>query len=353
MQQSSKKGFLFALLSSLLFSLSTPLSKLLLEDIQPLILSALYYSISGVFFFPSFWMDKQYGKIKAVDFKKISLMIISGAIIAPILLLYGIRTVSAFESSLYLNFEMVFTILIAYFIFKDKIGSKGVLGIIIVLSSLLLWSIDFQIFAVFSNSFSIGVLLIIFACFFWGVDNNISRSLGDKSSLQITSIKGIVGGTFNFCLIFLLQIKFSLSGVQILLIFIVGILSFGVSIMCFLFSLKFLGTIKSSLIFSLSPFFGAIISFVLFGNTFRIADLFVFLTILIGIVLLLVDQHVHNHNHLSFTHIHPMEDDLHHLASNIERIEQISDSIVKHTHVPFAHSHKHNHDLHHHHGHGN
>lgn len=351
MISSSKKGFLFAFLSSILFSLSTPLSKLLLEDVQPLVLSALYYLISGFFFIPSFWMDRKYEKIKLTDVKKISLMGISGAILAPIFLLYGIQAVSAFESSLFLNFELIFTLLIAFLVYKDKIGKKGIMGMIVVLSSLILWSIEFQITKFFSNSFSIGAFLIILACLCWGVDNNVSRSLGDKSSLQITSIKGVFGGTFNFVLLIILKVNFSITWSQFVLIFIVGLLSYGVSIVCFLSSLKSLGTIKSALIFSLSPFFSAIISFLTFGNLIDLVDWGVFLVVLVGIILILIDQHIHQHSHLPITHIHPIDDDNHHQNSQIREIRFLSGCVFEHTHFPFLHSHKHNHDLHHHHSH--
>jgi drug/metabolite transporter (DMT)-like permease len=90
-----------------------------------------------------------------------------GGGLAPIALLFGLRTTPAATASLLLNFEGVATALIAAAIFKEAIGKRVALSIgLITLASIVLsleggqWGL------------SAGMALILLATFSWGLDNN-------------------------------------------------------------------------------------------------------------------------------------------------------------------------------------
>ena len=46
-------------------------------------------------------------------------------------------------------------------------------------------------------AFSLSGLLVILACIFWGIDNNLTRDVEELSSTVLTCIKGFCAGVFT------------------------------------------------------------------------------------------------------------------------------------------------------------
>jgi drug/metabolite transporter (DMT)-like permease len=352
----SKNGYYFAFIAAFLFSLAVPLSKGLLDSFHPMNLAGFTYLFSGLILLPTFWLKSKSEKIHLKDFKIISPMILFGSILAPISLLFGLAQISAFQASLFMNFELIFTALIAFFAFQDKIGKKGRIGLVIIILILLSWSINFQVDKLLSLEFSLGTLLVIFACFCWGMDNNIAQLLGEKSNFQITCIKGIIGGCFTLFLSYVIgnQINFiSLTNFGIISILLtMSLLSYGLSIVFFLKSLKNIGTTKAGIIFSLSPFIAGILALIIEPETVSGILFLVYLGVLFGVFMILVDKHEHSHLHKTLIHIHKIDEkDGHHQPHQILIIKEKNGIIIQHEHLNKEHMHEHSHDLHHHHKH--
>lgn len=102
-------------------------------------------------------------------------------IIAPILLMMGIKLGTSANASLLGNFEIVATTMIALLIFKEKVSKKlwAAIGLI-TLSSIIL-SFGGQE----SFTFSIGSLLVLGATICWGLENNCTRAISEKSTYEI------------------------------------------------------------------------------------------------------------------------------------------------------------------------
>lgn len=99
-------------------------------------------------------------------------------IAAPIFLMLGIANTNSANVSLINNFEIVATSVIALVIFKEKISRRLWAAIILVmLSSAILGFEGTEAFV-----FNKGSLFVLCACICWGVENNCTRSISDKSS---------------------------------------------------------------------------------------------------------------------------------------------------------------------------
>jgi len=91
-----------------------------------------------------------------------------------------------------------------------------------------------------------------------------------------------------------------------------------------------LGVTRTSAYFSMAPFVGALLSFIIFRDTFRNL---LFLTIpfmLIGVILLLSEEHLHSHLHLEFSHEHRHR---HHKISIIRIPTQIIRGLTRLWHI--------------------
>jgi len=344
-------GYIYVCFAAVAYGISTPFSKVFLEFINPLVLSGWFYLFSGLSLLWSFIRKLPPNKepIKKTDIKLLIPIIVSGSILAPFFIFVGLKSIPAFQASLYLNFEVVFTILIALLIFRQEITKKASLGIGIVIIFLMLWSIEFNVLRVF-DAVNVGVIFILLGCLGYGIDNNLTESLGNKYAPRLTALKGLFGGLFSLGVAGLLGYQLIFSIGQFTLIFLIGILSYGISIVFFIKSLQLIGTIKTTTIFSTSPFLGSIFSVLFLLEFINLIDIFVFFLTLIGIYLIISDKHVHYHYHGIVLHTHKIElGDIHHqdiiLAHDKTKVAQ--EEKIQHIHKPTQHKHSHTHNSHH------
>ncbi|MBN1802530.1 MAG: DMT family transporter [Candidatus Lokiarchaeota archaeon] len=333
-------GYYLAFVAAFLYGLSTPLNKLLLSSISPLVLSGWSYLFSGIILLPGFKSIKVESSLMRQDLPKLFLIVFFGSFLGPLFYLFGLNRASAFQASLFQNSEAVFTILIAIFVFHEKISIKNAVGMALILSILLFWSIDFNLIAHF-QIISAGALFILLGCACWAIDNNITQTLSKKSSIQITSFKCVFGGIVSLLLAFFLGSSVFLRIENFLYVGIVGFFTFGLSIICFTTALRYIGTIKTIVILSLSPFIAAVLSIFIIGDSINILDIFIFAVLLFSVFYFMREKHSHIHFHGSLVHSHliPSNDSEHQEVRIIKREKKG----VKHEHLNYEHEHEHYH----------
>ena len=138
-----------ALLAAIFFGASAPIAKLLLGDIAPIFLAAFLYIGSGAGISLVKLTQRMHSKeveagIKPPDIKWLAGAIISGGIIAPIVLMVSLQNTPASTASLLLNFEGVGTTLIALLFFKEAIGRRAWTAIIVITLASVFLSTDFK-----------------------------------------------------------------------------------------------------------------------------------------------------------------------------------------------------------------
>jgi drug/metabolite transporter (DMT)-like permease len=343
-------GQFLAILSAALFGISPVLCKLMIGDMSPALLAGLLYLGSGIGLLILLLFQ---GKNPVVELKRLpsrhrlALLgsVVSGGIVAPLFLAYGIKFGSASEVSILLNFETVATTLIAWLVFKEQVGI-GVWGgkACILLGSFLVILRSEGAFA-----FSIAGLLIILACFFWGIDNNLTRDIEEMPATVLASIKGLCSGTFNI----VLALIFSSGAVtvhQVMGALLIGAMSYGLSLVCFIESLRRIGSARTSTYFAVGPFIGTLLAILVLGERPPAMFWFATLCMFAGILFLYREMHSHLHTHTMLSHSHSHIHDEHH------QHEHADSSITEphehhHVHEPVSHSHVHWPDIHHRHQH--
>lgn len=345
-----------AILASILFGASAPLSKILLGTIEPIPLASFLYIGSGlgllllqIFLRTGKKQNINEASLKKADISWLIGAIVAGGVIAPIILMISLKITPASTTSLLLNFEGVSTTLIAILFFKENIGKQLWKAIIcITLASILLsWNFNNQ------WGFSIGSLGIICACICWGIDNNFTRNISSKNPFTIVTIKGLVAGSFSLFLAFILNNP--LPNIKIIFItMILGFFCYGLSIVLFVFAMRELGSARTSALFGTAPFVGAILSFVICGD---IPNLMFFISLpimIIGTIILLKEDHGHFHKHQFIEHEHKhCHTDLHHSHTHTRSEQASIDGYHSHDHIhdQIEHSHDHAPDIHHRHEH--
>ena len=300
---------LFAILAAALYAVNIPLSKVLLQFVQPTMMAAFLYLGAGVgLFVYGAAIKEKGGKLTKAELPYTVGMIVLD-IAAPILLMLGLQHTGSANASLLNNFEIVATSLIAFFAFREKLSKQLIVAIVMVTAA----SVTLSFEEAGSLQFNSGSLLVLAAACCWGLENNCTRMLSNKSSVQITTIKGIFSGIGS--LIVALTVGEKLPGIiWALAVMALGFVAYGLSINFYIKAQKDLGAAKTSAYYSVAPFLGVLFGVLLLREELGIR-FYLGLAIMIGATVLMVKdtislQHTHEHSH-SHTHEHAHGDLIH------------------------------------------
>lgn len=258
-----KLGTALAILAAALYALNAPFSKQLLHHAGPTMMAAFLYLGAGLGLILYSLAERAWGKrpdrapLTRHELPYTLAMIVLD-IAAPILLMLGLSHTTSANASLLNNFEIVATSLIALFIFKEQISRR--LGFAILLVTLASVILGFE--GSGSFAFDIGSLFVLGACICWGFENNCTRMLSSKSSVQITVIKGCFSGVGSLIVALLLGESFPAPG-WMLCILALGFVAYGLSINFYIMAQRHLGASKTSAFYSIAPFLGVMFSMVL------------------------------------------------------------------------------------------
>ena len=261
--EAKKLGTALAILAAALYALNAPFSKELLAHTAPTMMAAFLYLGAGLGLLLYGLAGKALGHnpVRAPLTRKelpYTLAMIVLDIAAPIFLMLGLSRTSASNASLLNNFEIVATSLIALLIFKEHISRRLWLAIgLVTLASMIL---GFE--GSGSLTFDVGSLFVLCACLCWGFENNCTRMLSSKSSVQITVIKGCFSGLGSLLVALLLREPLPALN-WILCILLLGFVAYGLSINFYIMAQSHLGAAKTSAFYSIAPFLGVAFSMVL------------------------------------------------------------------------------------------
>ncbi len=346
---------IIALIAALLFGASAPFAKVLLNEFKPLQLAGILYLGSGIGLLlikmiqiKVLNLKNEEAKIERKEIKWLAGAVVFGGIIAPIILMIGLNKTQASTASLLLNFEAVSTTIIAMVFFKEHIGKRLWIAILLITIASIILSLDLS-----GNwGISLGCIGIILACILWGIDNNFTRNISLKDPFAIVIIKGLVAGSFSI----ILSIKFGYVFPEIKKIvfgLLLGFFSYGFSLILFIKALRNLGSARTSAFFGFAPFLGTIISIIIFKDKQNVL-FYISLPIMItGAYLLLKEEHTHKHIHeeILHEHLHNHNDGHHEHTHEIDEEIENGKHSHKHTHEKKEHSHEHLPDIHHRHQH--
>ena len=346
----NRHAILLALLSAALFGASTPAAKLLLGSIDPAILAGLLYCGAGL----GITVVRRAGLLARgratpleaalgrKDLPWLAGAIGAGGVVGPVLLMAGLQHTDASAASLLLTLEGVATALMAWFIFHENFDRRIALGMALIAGGAILLSWDGQP----QLAGLLGPLAIVGACIAWGLDNNLTRKVSLADPLQIVELKGLIAGPVNLVLGLLAGAHLPALSVG-LAAGLVGFLGYGVSLVLFVYALRYLGTARTGAYFSTAPFLGAIAALALLQEPLTFQLLAAGLLMAAGVWLHLTEHHEHEHRHDPMEHAHPHVHDEHHQHVHTADDPPGEPHTHAHRHEPLRHAHPHTPDMHH------
>jgi drug/metabolite transporter (DMT)-like permease len=337
----TRTGVLRCGAAAVLFGISAPLASLLTDDMGAFTLAGLLYIGAAIAVIPFVGRTPPTRHAVRSSLPNLSLAVILGGAVGPVLLAAGLGVLPAATSSLLLNLELVFTVIVASVVFHEHLGRNIITGtaLVVVGSIVLTWSGNPDV--------RWGALLIAGACLCWAIDNSTTAAIDQINPSHITLAKGVIAGGTN------LIIGLSLTGIPstgpILAALVIGGFGYGASITLWVAGARDLGAARGQLIFATAPFIGALVAWNVLGDEISARQLIAFLIAAGGVAFVLGSDHEHDHEHPPSQHTHDHVHDDHHVhhpeAVPSERHTH------QHEHPSVVHRHPHLPDLHHRHEH--
>lgn len=277
----------YAIISALLYAIYTPAAKVLGISCPPAYLTAYLYLGSGIGLGILYLLFKKQFEhneksIARSDIRDLAIVIILN-VGAGILLNIGIRLSSAVSMSLVGNFEIVATSVIALF-FGERVSRRLWSGIIIIFIASIVLSYDAS-----SLKVSWGIIWGLLATCLWGLENNFTKKLSVKNPIQVVIVKGLGVGIGSYLVALVAGEQAVKSWSVIGWCLVLGFFAFGLSILMYVLSQRYLGAAKTSAYYAISPFISVILSLAFLHEAITGQFVVALVLMIIGIWIVVVD----------------------------------------------------------------
>lgn len=338
-----RRGIIQCAVAALLFGASTPFTAQLAYELNPFTLAGLLYVGAALAVIPASVRYPPYAASIRRGRGRLTIAVVLGGAMGPVLLAIGLRHTSAASASLLLNLELVFTVIVAAVVFREHIGPRVAVGAGLVAAASLVVGGSGA-----TGDVRIGAVLIAAACVCWAIDNAVTADLDELAPAHITLAKGLVAGGANTLIGLSVSPLPDLASTGAAVL--IGVFGYGISITLWVAGARDLGAARAQVVFATAPFLGALVAWTVFGDAVTAAAVVALAVAAVGVGLVTASDHGHLHTHPVIEHDHEhAHDDGHH--GHVHRDGSPGRHQHPHSHTALVHTHDHAPDLHHRHNH--
>lgn len=276
------RGYAYAFVAALCGGAIPTLSKLALQHYGPVQVSGFSFFLSGLMLIPLNPRDFPNSR----NLKYVAFFGLLGAAIAPLLYQTGIDNTTAVNASLLSNGEALFTVLIAFAAFGERLSRKQLGTGLLILAGIVIVSTNLDLTGVQFLNGLLGNLLVLGAMVFWSLENNLIISATRRfGPVFISKYRGIIGGGGVTVAVAVLGIPTGFSGSGLLYVVLLALALASTSYLA-IAALGEIGAIRAILVFSTSTIFGAIFALVVLREPITYVQVAGGAIILLGVFLL-------------------------------------------------------------------
>jgi drug/metabolite transporter (DMT)-like permease len=341
-------GVLAAAASAVAFGATTPVIAHLGGGASPWTTAALLYAGASAVSLALRPVSRRSGRSLGKDaLGRLLLVGVFGAALAPALLVWGLRDAGATSASLVLNFEAVFTVMLAWVMYREAIGRRVSLALMVMLVGGALVAWDGWQRNEAGHALSLLAVLGATAC--WAFDNALTRELSDRDPLDVVATKGALGASISGALALAFG-ESAPTALVLLGLLLCGATGYGLSLRLYLVAQRRMGAARTASVFAAGPFVGAALGWLLGDRTGGFGTIFGAVAFGVGVYLHATERHAHRHVHPALEHEHAhRHDDGHH--DHVHDPPVSGEHTHRHRHEAVEHEHEHAPDVHHGHSH--
>lgn len=258
----TSRGYVYAIVGSVCAGSVSTLAKFSMNDNSPVVVTGLSILLSGLVLLT--YQPKR--KPDPGSLRYLVFFGLVGAALAPLMYFEGLNETSAVNASLLANGEVLFTTVIAYTAFKERLSRGMAARALLIVAGLVIVStnLDLSNLAFFQGL--AGNLLVLGSTLLWGVENNIMAVVSKRFDASlIGKFRNLIGGgaltaVFVAALVPLKFVGADLAAMVLLALAVAG------GTYLFIAAVRRLGAIRMLLVWSSSTVFGAVFALVFLGE---------------------------------------------------------------------------------------
>ncbi|HXX67487.1 MAG TPA: DMT family transporter [Polyangiaceae bacterium] len=341
------EGALLAVVAAVLFGAATPVIRWAGTDAGPFPTAALLYAGASIATLPlSLRPRRSEAPVRAQHARRLLVIALFGGALAPASFAWGLQRVGGTSASLLLNFEAIFTALIAWRLYGESLGSR-------VLGALALTSAGGAVLVLAARSLNDGghravtwgAAAVVAATLGWAFDNALTRPLADLDPIQVVRAKGALGLLIALVMAVALGQGFG-AAFHALALLASGAVGYGLSLRLYLLAQRRIGAARTGSLFALAPFVGAAAAWALGERARGLPTMIAGVLFGSGVYLHATERHQHRHTHARIAHEHAhRHGDGHHDHPHDPAV--IGQHSHFHIHDEQTHQHAHGPDVHH------
>jgi drug/metabolite transporter (DMT)-like permease len=262
-------GYVYAILGAVCGGSITTLDKILLADNGPVAITGLGFVLSG--FMLLLYRPREPPARNSLPY--LLFMGLVGALLAPLMYIFGLNQTTAVNASLLANGEILFTTLIAVLVFGERLGrAQAIRGVPIVAGLIIISTgLDFAHLTFFQGL--TGNMLVIGSTVGWAVENNVIVVATRKFEvLSLSKFRNLIGGAVVMAFMLVAGLSFSFTLYNTLVLVLMA-LATAIATCLFIAAIKRLGAIRMLLVWSSSTVFGALFALIFLGEHISSAQL--------------------------------------------------------------------------------
>ncbi|HTJ81483.1 MAG TPA: DMT family transporter [Polyangiaceae bacterium] len=341
-------GIGLALASAVAFGATTPVIYRVGQGVSPLVTAGLLYAGAAILTLALRPVVARSGRALTIA-KAPRLLVIAlfGAVLAPTAMVFGLARVGALASSLLLNLEALFTVVLGLLVYREPLGRRMLAGAVAMIAGGVLLALDAG--RIGGGASLVGILALVACTLSWATDNVLTRALREEDPADIVIWKGLLGAFATLGLATAMGEPWPSPSATVGLL-ACGATGYGASLRLYLLAQRRVGASRTGSVFAAGPFVGAVLSWLLGDKQPGTLALTAGCAFAAGAWLHLTERHAHAHVHEPLEHVHAhTHDDQHHF--HVHDPPVTGEHTHAHSHEHLAHEHEHSLDVHHDHPH--
>ncbi len=254
-------GYLAIILAAVLFGIWPNLSKLVLNQVHPLVVAFLIQLIPGIGLSPSL----RGVRIARSDGWLVLLTGLVGAVAGPMIYFYGLERTTAANSVLLSNSESLFTILLAYAVLGERATRREYVALVGIAVGAFLVTTQLRFGDVQFLEFLIGNAMLVAAAGCWGVSNTVSTILLRRIKIvPLLEVQLLIGAAVYAPIVLIAGAPLSVPLPILPLLVVLSLSAVGMFSVLFFYAFRTIGAMRTGAVLPTSALWGILLALYLF-----------------------------------------------------------------------------------------
>ena len=256
-------GYLAIVLAAVLYGIWPSLSKLVLNEVDPLVIAFLIQLIPGI----GLSLSLRGVRIARSDWRLVLVAGVVGAVAGPILYFYGLERTTAANSVLLSNSESLFTIMLAYAVLGERATRREYVALAGIAAGAFLVTTQLRFGDVRFLEFLIGNAMLVAAAACWGVSNTVSTILLRRIKIvPLLEVQLLIGAAVYAPIVLVVGAPLEVPLPILPILVLLSLSAVGVFSILFFYAFRAIGAMRTGAVLPTSAVWGILLALYLFPN---------------------------------------------------------------------------------------